>query len=283
VITRLAHLTALLALIAGVSVAQPRPAPYPVLDTPQFARAIENGTRSHDGRPGPNYWTNRAQYSIDVTVSPAARELAGVASVRYFNNSPDPLNRLVINLYQNVFKEGAMRNRHLDVTGGVTMSCVFAEGEPLVQQADPRIPGYVVDGSKMYVNLVKALEPDDSIEMRLCWNFTIPDASNQMRMGQDGEVLFLAYWYPQFAVYDDVTGHPMHGDSWDQDHHLGTGEYYMGFADYNVVINAPAGWLVPATGELVNGPEVFSPEVLARLERRKRDHHRRCVAEFLFC
>lgn len=262
---------ALLVLVNGLGSAQPRPVPYPVFETPQFARAVERGTRSRDGRPGPDYWTNFAQYNIDVTVSPSAREIAGVESVRYFNNSPDVLRRIVINLYQNIFKENAMRNRRLRPTGGLALSCAFAMGEPLIRQIDPRIPGYVIEGSKMYVHLATPLPPGGSIEMRFCWNFTIPTAADQMRMGHDGSVFFLAYWYPQFAVYDDVTGYPEIADGWDQDHHMGTGEYYMGYADYNVLINAPTGWLVPATGSLVNADELFTPDVLARLERAAID------------
>jgi len=35
--------------------------------------------------------------------------------------------------------------------------------------------------------------------------------------GQDGEVYFINYWYPQMAVYDDING-------WQTDQYLGTAE-----------------------------------------------------------
>lgn len=135
-----------------------------------------------------------------------------------------------------------------------------------MQQTDPRIRGYVIDGSKMYINLTNPVQPGESVEMRFCWNFTIPSADSQMRMGHDGNVFFLAYWYPQLAVYDDVTGFPGVADGWDQDHHLGTAEYYMGYADYSVLINAPVGFLVAATGQPQNLQEVLSPAVLSRID-----------------
>jgi hypothetical protein len=79
-------------------------------------------------------------------------------------------------------------------------------------------------------------------------------------MGQDGEVFHLAYWYPQFAVYDDVSG-------WQVDQYMGTAEFYMGYADYDVSLRVPAGWLVVATGELANPAQVLSPAARGRLDR----------------
>ena len=41
-----------------------RPIPYPVPESPGFRRAVEQGTRTRTGRPGPKYWTQYATYSI---------------------------------------------------------------------------------------------------------------------------------------------------------------------------------------------------------------------------
>src|SRR5258708_26649671 len=46
------------------------------------------------------------------------------------------------------------------------------------------------------------------------------------------ERYFIAYWYPQFAVYDDVNG-------WQRDFYLGNAEFYMGYADYDVALTVP--------------------------------------------
>src|SRR5690625_6832318 len=83
-------------------------------------------------------------------------------------------------------------------------------------------------------------------------------------MGQDGDVYYLGYWYPQIAVYDDVRG-------WVADQYLGNGEFYMGFADYNVSLTVPEGWLVSATGDLVNRSEVLSDEIIRRLDGLAHD------------
>ena len=47
------------------------------------------------------------------------------------------------------------------------------------------------------------------------------------RGGQDGEVYYMNYWYPQMAVYDDVNG-------WQIDQYLGNAEFYMGYGNYDV-------------------------------------------------
>jgi hypothetical protein len=38
-----------------------RPIPYPVFETKAFARAVEKGTRTRTGTPGPNYWQQYAR------------------------------------------------------------------------------------------------------------------------------------------------------------------------------------------------------------------------------
>jgi hypothetical protein len=71
--------------------------------------AIRKGTRSLDGRPGPNYWENHGRYSIALTVAPPDRTIRGAEQISYSNNSPDTLRSLVIKLFVNIHKPGAPR------------------------------------------------------------------------------------------------------------------------------------------------------------------------------
>jgi len=73
----------------------------------------------------------------------------------------------------------------------------------------------------------------------------------------------VAYWYPQFAVYDDITG-------WQIDPYLGNAEFYMDYADYDVNISLPQGWLVASTGELTNPNDVLSRQTRDRLAEARR-------------
>ena len=51
-------------------------------------KAYENGTRSYDGKPGPNYWQNGSDYKIKAEVNPETSILSGTETITYHNNSP---------------------------------------------------------------------------------------------------------------------------------------------------------------------------------------------------
>lgn len=85
-----------------------------------------------------------------------------------------------------------------------------------------------------------------------------PPAPADRREGREPGLYFMGYWYPQAAVYDDVSG-------WVAEPCTGQGEFYMGHADYDVRITVPAGWPVAATGVLQNPGEMLS-------ERRRPRH-----------
>lgn len=54
-------------------------------------RAYAKGTRSPDGRPGPNYWQNHGRYTMTVTAMPPDRTIRGSEQITYMNESPDTL------------------------------------------------------------------------------------------------------------------------------------------------------------------------------------------------
>ncbi|HEU4642662.1 MAG TPA: M1 family metallopeptidase [Gemmatimonadaceae bacterium] len=231
-----------------------------------FTRAVARGTRSWTGAPGPRYWQQTARYRLEATLDPSHARLTGRGTVWYVNRSPDTLRALVLELYQNIHALDTPKNEPMPLTGGIRLARVAAQGVELHElppsdtAADP--PGYVVDGTVGRIALPRPLLPGDSAELRFEWSFRIP-AKGSPRMGQDGVVFFLGYWYPQVAVYDDVDG-------WHTDPYVGTGEFYMDYADYDVAITAPDGWLVAATGELDDPDSVLSPAVRARLADARR-------------
>src|SRR5690348_5109028 len=78
-----------------------RPVPGPVYEIPAYSRAVERGTRTRTGQPGPKYWTQRIRYAIDATLDPSATRIRGREHVVYVNRSPDALRQLAIHLRQN--------------------------------------------------------------------------------------------------------------------------------------------------------------------------------------
>jgi len=247
---------------APVAVAPTRPVPYPVFETKAFARAVTRGTRTRTGEPGPNYWQQFARYRIDAELVPATSQITGRESVRYFNRSPDTLRAVWVFLNQNLFAPTAARVVSTPVTGGMEILRVASAGRPLVKSDSGA--GYAIDGTTMRIGLPKPLLPHDSLDLDIAWAFQLPpDGAPREGSTAGGDVLMVAYWYPQLAVYDDVNG-------WQKDPYLGGAEFYMGYADYEVNLSIPQGWLVAGTGELTNAQEVLSQQTRDRLAEARR-------------
>ena len=243
---------------ARAAVVPSRPRPYPVFEDTAFRRAVALGTRTRTGAPGPRYWQQRADYRLRATLDSATRRLSGEATVRYENRSPDTLRAIAFHLRQNLFAPDAVRNEEVPVTGGVTLSRVAVDGAALQPTTDSTKPGARRDGTVLWVRLPRPLAPGASASLDFAWQFTVPP-DGAPRGGVDGETYFVSYWYPQAAVYDDVNG-------WQVGQYMGRGEHYMGFADYDVELTMPAGWLVAATGTLANAADVLAPRTRARLD-----------------
>src|SRR5438105_2546333 len=73
-------------------------------------RAYMHDTRSMDGKPGKNYWQNRARYNINITALLPSRVIKGNETITYINNSPDTLKNPAIKLFINIHKPGAPRD-----------------------------------------------------------------------------------------------------------------------------------------------------------------------------
>jgi hypothetical protein len=240
-----------------------RPIPYPVFETPAFSRAVARGTRTRTGEPGARYWQQFAEYSLAAELDPVSALLRGTGRIRYHNRSPDSLTRLVVHLYQNLHAPDARRNRRVPVTTGVSLSRVVVNGQPLaaLEITDTLGVGYRVDGTVAWLQLPRAIPAGATTDLEFAWSFTVPPVGAP-RMGRDEGVFHLAYWYPQMSVHDDLDG-------WDTDQYMSLAEFYMGYADYDVSLTVPAGWIVSATGELTNSETVLPALVRERLARAR--------------
>ncbi|MCK5411972.1 MAG: M1 family metallopeptidase, partial [Gemmatimonadetes bacterium] len=249
-----------------------RPIPYPVVPPRGFLDAVRRGTRTPSGWPGPSYWQQWTDYRLRAVLSPRYRRLDGEARITYHNRSPDVLPAVYLHLTQNVHAPGAARNEPYEVTGGMDLSRVTAAGVHLAEltaeaavadegAAGQGVAGYAVDGTILRIDLPEPLMPGGTVELELAWTFRVPQGGAGPRMGWDGdELFFLAYWYPQMAVYDDVVG-------WQIDPFLGLAEFYAGFGSYDFTVEVPEGWIVLASGRLQNPGEVLAPSVLERLRQ----------------
>src|SRR5438034_8056345 len=60
-----------------------------------------NEYRTASGAPGPKYWQQRADYDIKCELDENNQRLSGVETITYFNNSPDKLTYLWLQLDEN--------------------------------------------------------------------------------------------------------------------------------------------------------------------------------------
>src|SRR5436190_18202345 len=67
-----------------------------------------NSYRSGSGAPGANYWQQRADYTINVEVDDKTQLLPGSETITYYNNSPEVLTFLWMQLDQNILAANSL-------------------------------------------------------------------------------------------------------------------------------------------------------------------------------
>lgn len=228
-----------------------------------FEEAVEKGTRTYDGVPGDNYWQNSSDYEIEVEVIPENYEIRGSEKVIYHNGSPDTLREIFVRLYHDFYKKGNSRDWQIS-TRAVNEGMLIDELSVNDRVIDPSDATYVSrNGTNMIIKLPEPLNPENNVEINIAWRFTIPNES-KFRMGvYDSTSYYLAYWYPQISVYDDIDG-------WDRFDYGGTSEFYNDFNNYDVKITVPKNFLVWATGELQNVNEVLKKDFADKVYLAKK-------------
>ncbi|MCX6169586.1 MAG: M1 family metallopeptidase [Ignavibacteriales bacterium] len=221
-------------------------------------KAINNGTRSLDGKPGPKYWQNKAEYKIKAELEPKTRMITGEETIVYFNNSPDTLKQLVVKVMPDLYRKGNMRDFEIspnDITDGIHLREINAGGQEIkIDGTDKAIRR---EGTNLFIMPKLPLAPKSHIELKFAWSFILPKESN-VRMGTyDSTSFFVAYWFPQVAVYDDIDG-------WDVVNYTGQVEMYNDFSNYEVALTVPKNFIIWGTGILENPGEVLSKNVFEK-------------------
>jgi len=273
----LAFALVLAALQQPASAVGPTTLPPQVGDTSPFRRLVlptPTQMRAGSGAPGPRYWQQRADYAIRASLDTATHTIAGTETIRYTNNSPDTLHHVWLQLDQNIYKASS-RGAFLNPTdarfagrgfeGGYTVE--YTRIVRRAGQASGRVPlATTLNGTLMRTDLDRPLAPGGLAELELAYRFEVPEHGSD-RMGREqfpgGWLYEIAQWYPRVAVYDDVRG-------WNTEQYLGQGEFYLEYGDFDVAITVPRGFLVAATGTLVNPLEVLTAGERARLARAIR-------------
>ncbi len=243
-----------------------------------------NQYRTASGSPGENYWQQKVDYKIQVTLDDVNQQISGQAGISYYNNSPHELPYLWFQLDQNIRKNESKKSKtssggmpenvtplqlneyaNEELTGGYNLEWVrTATGADL---------SYTINETMMRVDLPKPLQPGQSIGIWIAWNYKINNRliDREARSGyeyfpEDDNYLYtIAQFFPRAAVYSDFEG-------WQNKQFRGNSEFSTNFGDYQVDITVPSDMIVAATGTLMNTSEVLTKEQIARLEEARRTY-----------
>jgi hypothetical protein len=222
-----------------------------------------NRYRSASGVPGPDYWQQRADYTINASLDTATTEISGAVEIRYTNNSPDTLRYVWVQADQNLYRTGSKGSALFPADsrwgvrgfeGGYTFSDVRINGTTV----QPRI-----NDTMVRLELPSPLTPrGGKTTIAIRYSFRVPEHGSD-RMGRDSLLYEIAQWYPRMAVYDDVRG-------WNADPYLGQGEFYLEYGDYDYSVTVPAGYVVAGSGVLQNPDDVLTATQRQRLATASR-------------
>ncbi|GAB3329730.1 M1 family metallopeptidase [Larkinella ripae] len=250
----------------------------PLLPTP-------NTFRTASGSPGRDFFQNRADYDIKVELDDVNQKITGSELVTYFNNSPDELKYIWLQLDQNYFEKGSIggitgtgsvRQTGLSAAalGELTTTAGHARGKAFdgdfgykitaVKDKTGKPLKYTINQTMMRIDLPTSLKPGQSFAFGVDWNYLITEyygRSGFEYFAKDGNFnYFIAHWFPRLAAYDDVNG-------WQHKQFLGQGEFTLIFGNYKVAITVPNDHVVVASGECQNYKQVLTPTQAQRMQK----------------
>ncbi len=217
----------------------------------------------------PGYWQQRVEYRMDVDMDVVRNVLTGRQTIRYYNNSPDTLDKVYFHLYWNAFRPGSL----MDVRSRLL-------GEKMIvgrRDWDPRIADRIqnlkndergdvfirsiqiqnqdlhidlkFDGTIMEVSLPEPLLPGQSTVFETVFESQVPVQIR--RSGRDnpntGVRYSMSQWYPKICAYDKEGWHPTP---------YVAREFYGVWGDYDVTIHIDKDYLLGATGVLQHADEI---------------------------
>jgi hypothetical protein len=248
-----------------------------------------NVYRTASGAPGHEYYQQRADYDMSVTLDDETQRIYGEETITYTNNSPDELRYLWVQLDQNMRAKNSMTQQIqtggiFNERGGAAQTAFnqlknsqfydFDGGFKLayVQTTSGTNLPYTVNNTMMRVDLPTPLRQGQKFSFKIKWWFNIND---RMDIGgrsgyeyfeeEDNYLYTIAQFFPRMAVYNDVEG-------WQNKQFLGQGEFTLPFGDYKVSITVPSDHIVASTGELTNASRILTSKQRARLAKAEKSY-----------
>lgn len=218
--------------------------------------------------PYPGYWQQDVHYRIKAEINESTNIIeVPEYQLTYWNNSPDTLQELYFHLYQNAFQPGSymeslyQNNNQKVKFGTYEAQKLGTTWDNLLVNSQP--VHTTLDNTILKVQLNKPCLPNDSLVVEMSFKTYFDNGGTLRRrmkffeeMGSkqyDG-----VHWYPSICVYDKKFG-------WTTEQHMDK-EFYANFGTFDVELTFPNHYIVEATGELTNTPEVLPDELRKRID-----------------
>ncbi|MDB5202439.1 MAG: family metallopeptidase [Ferruginibacter sp.] len=235
-----------------------------------------NEYRTASGAPGPKYWQQRCDYDIVCELDEPNRRLTGKETLTYFNNSPDNLTYLWVQLDENEhssknnsgyqgsnFMPRMVTEQDIDRLAGKT-DREYGTNITKVTTAAGSALAYTINKTMMRIELPQTLKPGQQFVFKIDWNYNIIERTKYGGRGgfeyfpEDGNDLYtMTQWFPRLCVYSDFQG-------WQNHQFVGSGEFALVFGNYKVSMTVPADHVVMGTGQCQNYQQVLSAAQFAR-------------------
>ncbi len=202
----------------------------------------------------PNRWQQRIKYNIDIDFDVENHQFTGKQEMKYWNNSPDTLDKVFYHLYFNAFQPGSMmdvRSRTIsdaDKRVGDRIS-KLKENEIGYQKVlkltqDGAMTEFITEGTILEVTLAKPILPGQSTTFNMEYEAQVPEQIRRSgRNNSEGISYSMSQWYPKLCEYDY--------QGWHANPYIGR-EFYGVWGDFEVTIKIDRTYTVGATGILQN-------------------------------
>jgi len=216
------------------------------------------------------YWQQAVDYKIDIDVNEKDYQYNGKMTLKYSNNSGQPLSKVYFHLYFNAFQPGSMMDYRLaniaDPDSRMATNLGTKENpkwKSRISELTPSQIGYQkihsvklngqdalfkTEGTLLEVTLPQKIEDGTTATLDLVWQAQIPEQIRRSgRNSKEGVALSMSQWYPKMAHFDEF--------GWHLDEYIAR-EFIAPFGNFEVSIHIDKDYVLGASGVLQNPNQV---------------------------